>query len=228
MSKTYKFPLPSLYFVTDSTLTKGRELLWVVKEVLKGGCDIIQYREKNFQYYTHLSEVEAIHKACKEYGKIFLINDRVDLCLVLDADGVHLGKKDMPILHARKLLGKNKIIGLSIDTEDDLFYFLGNPSLKEAVDYIALSPIFSTNTKTDTAPPWGMDGLKKHRKSISHPIAAIGGINLENLKQIVVSGADLIAVVSALASAPNPQETTLQMKEIILKAYINQTKSLQT
>ena len=130
-----------------------------------------------------------------------IINDRLDVALAVGAHGVHVGQNDMPYAIARKLMGPKAIIGVSVETWDDV-----EVAEELDCDYIGVSPVFETPTKTDTKGAWGLDGLKKIREYSRHKLVAIGGINERNAAEVVAAGADSIAVVSALCSAENPCE----------------------
>ena len=179
------------YFVTDSQLSK-KGIFSDVNDALKAGCKIIQYREKNIDFNKMVYEAKHLKKKCN--GKaIFLINDRLDVALAVEADGIHIGKSDVSFKDARKSLGYNKIIGLSVD------------NVKEAIDaevaganYIGLGPIFKTFTKKDAGNPCGIKMLKNVRKNIKIPIVAIGGITKKNVAEVIRNGADAVASVSAV------------------------------
>jgi len=182
------------YFITDSQLSK-KGIFSDVKDAINAGCKIIQYREKNKDFDKMVNEAKHLKKNCE--GKaIFLINDRLDIALGVDADGVHIGKADVSFKDARKLLGNKKIIGLSID------------NVKEAVDaeiagadYVGLGPIFETSTKKDAGNPCGIKMLKNVRKNIMIPIVAIGGITKKNVADVIINGADAVAAVSAVVGS---------------------------
>ena len=202
----------SLYLVTDEVLSKGRPIEWIVEEAVKGGVTMVQLREKNSTTRDFVERAIKLKSSLSKYDVPLIINDRLDVLLACDADGLHIGQSDMPYQIARKILGKNKIIGLSIE------------SLEEAeetnlldVDYIGISPVFSTMTKTDTKIEFGLDGVKKVTSICRHPSVGIGGINLTNAADIVASGADGIAVVSAIMSADNPYLAALELKNQIVK-----------
>jgi thiamine-phosphate pyrophosphorylase len=179
------------YFITDSQLSK-KGIFSDVNDALKAGCKIIQYREKNIDFNKMVYEAKHLKKKCN--GKaIFLINDRLDVALAVEADGIHIGKSDVSFKDARKSLGNNKIIGLSVD------------NVKEAIDaeaaganYIGLGPIFKTFTKKDAGNPCGIKMLKNVRKNIKIPIVAIGGITKKNVAEVIRNGADAVASVSAV------------------------------
>ncbi len=187
-----------LYFITDSKLTK-KTVFDDVKAAIKAGVKLIQYREKEASTKEMLKEAVKIKELCK--GKaIFLINDRIDIALAVDADGVHLGHKDMPYETARKLLG-NKIIGLSTH------------KLKAAIeseqlgaDYIGVGPIFETKTKADAGPAVGLKLIEDVKKAVTIPFVAIGGINLDNVGDVVKAGATSAAVISAIITKDDVEE----------------------
>jgi len=182
------------YFITDSNLSK-KGIFYDVKDAIKAGCKIIQYREKNKDFDAMVNEAKLLKKRCS--GKaIFLVNDRLDVALAVDADGVHIGKSDVSFIDARKLLGNKKIIGLSVD------------NVKEAIDaeiagadYVGLGPIFETSTKKDAGRPCGTDMLKNVRKNIMIPIVAIGGITKKNVADVIRNGADAASSVSAIVGS---------------------------
>ena len=197
-----------LYLVTDRSLSLGRELGSVVESAVEGGVSIVQLREKNLCTRDFVSLALRIKSLLSPFGVPLIINDRVDVALACNADGVHIGQSDMPYGLARKILGGQRIIGLSVENMEQV---LEANSLD--VDYIGVSPVFSTPTKTDTAPPFGLEGLRQAAGISSHPVVAIGGINASNASEIRSCGAAGIAVVSAVMSAPDPSgaaQTLLQ------------------
>lgn len=183
----------SLYLVTDRRFIGSKPLKKAVEEAILGGTTLVQIREKTAssrEFYKIALEVKEI----TQYYKIpIIINDRIDIAQAVDADGVHLGQSDIPLNTARKILGKNKIIGISV----------GN--IKEAIDaeqgcadYLGIGSIFNTGTKKDIDAPIGINGLSKIYKNIHIPAVAIGGINQDNFKDVLSTGIDGIAVVSAI------------------------------
>lgn len=200
---------PSLYLVTDRCLAGNRSLAWIVDQAIQGGVTMVQLREKETTTRNFLAQAQALIGLLRPQGIPLIINDRVDIALAVDADGVHVGQTDMPWRALRKLLGPEKIIGLSIENEEQ-----AREANQMEIDYIGLSPIFSTSTKTDTAPPLGLVGIQKIRAISRHPIVAIGGISLNNASAVIEAGADGIAVVSAIIAAEEPRfaAVALQMK----------------
>lgn len=202
----------SLYLVTDRGLSLGRPIEWVVEEAVKGGVSIVQLREKNCDTREFVNLAIKLKQMLSLYDIPLLINDRIDVAIASDADGVHLGQSDMPYHLARKILGYNKIIGLSVENFEE-----AEEANRLDVDYVAVSPVFLTNTKINTKNEFGFDGLKKVVEISRHPVIGIGGINVNNAAEIMNMGAKGIAVVSAIMSATNVQEAArilrLKMKD---------------
>ena len=186
-----------LYIITDKKIA-GKPNEKIVKEALKGGADTIQLRDKYLSYKKLLDEAKKIRKIIPRNKALFIVNDNVDIALFSDADGVHLGKDDMPVKEAREILGEDKIIGVSCDNVKEAV-----KAEKEGADYVALGPIFQTNTKKDIPAPLGVKVIKETKEKISIPIVAIGGINGENMEEVLKAGADSIAVISAVLAYDN-------------------------
>lgn len=199
-----------VYLVTDRSLSRGRPTREIVEAAVMGGVSVVQLREKHLETRDFYQEGLAICDLLKSRNVPLIINDRIDIALALDADGVHLGKLDMPAAIARKILGPEKLIGLSLNTIDDI----DDPETAYA-DYLAVSPVFLTQTKIDTAPAWGLEGLSTARTRTDKPLVAIGGISVENAESIVAAGADCIAVVSAIVSADDPAAATRRLKALL-------------
>ena len=202
-----------LYFVTDRGLCGKKPLEEVVIEAVKGGAAYVQLREKDVSTGFFLEEAKRIKKLLEQYRVPLIINDRVDVALACGAEGVHIGQEDMPYEIVRKLMGQKAIIGLSVETWEDV-----KASQKMDVNYIGVSPVFSTPTKTDTKGAWGLEGLAKIKAFSRHPLVAIGGINESNVHEVVKAGADCIAVVSAICASPYPEAAARRINEIISSA----------
>lgn len=198
---------PSLYLVTDRALSLGRDLEWIVTEAVRGGVTMVQLREKDCSTREFVSLGQRLKTILRESHVPLIINDRIDVALAIQADGVHLGQTDMPYAIARQLLGPDKIIGLSVENFEQI---------KEAnrlnIDYIGISPIFSTPTKTDTAAPFGLEGTAKAVQLSVHPTVAIGGIHLDNVERVMATGVNGVAVVSCICSAADPTLAAQQLK----------------
>ncbi|ANP67998.1 thiamine phosphate synthase [Vibrio alginolyticus] len=188
-----------LYLVTDDQQDLST-LKHVVRKAVEGGVTMVQVREKHGDVRAFIERAQAVKDILKDTNVPLIINDRVDVALAVDADGVHLGQSDMPATIARELIGPNKILGLSIENEEQLAEADSLP-----IDYIGLSAIFATPTKTNTKKFWGIDGLKMALETTSLPIVAIGGINESNIPQLSATGVHGLALVSAICHAEDPK-----------------------
>jgi len=197
----------SLYLVTDRELSKGRSHIEIAGQAVAGGVTCVQLREKCCSTRQFVEEGCALRKFLTPLDVPLIINDRVDVALAVGAQGVHLGQDDMTIGDARRILGPNVIIGISVECLQD-----AREAAVAGADYLGLSPVFSTPTKTDTAPPIGLEGIGLIRQEVDLPLVAIGGINKSNCAAVLDAGADGLAVVSALVSSPSPKEAALQLR----------------
>lgn len=188
-----------LYLVTDDQQDLAT-LKRVVRKAVEGGVTMVQVREKHGNVRAFIERAQAVKEILKDTDVPLIINDRLDVALAVDADGVHLGQSDMPAIIARELIGPNKILGLSIENEEQLAQADSLP-----IDYIGLSAIFATPTKTNTKKHWGIDGLKMALETTSLPIVAIGGINESNIPQLSATGVHGLALVSAICHAEDPK-----------------------
>lgn len=210
MMNSNPYPDLKLYLVTDRELSLGRSLEEVVSEAVAGGITIVQLREKDASTGEFVELAMRLKTILKPYGIPLIINDRLDVALAVDAEGLHIGQSDMPYEIARKLLGPDKIIGLSVENMDDLL-----KANELDVDYVGISPVYGTPTKTDTAEPFGLDGLKEAVRLSMHPTVAIGGMNKSTAADVISTGCDGIAVVSAISSAENIREAASELKKIV-------------
>ncbi|KEJ01624.1 thiamine phosphate synthase [Clostridium botulinum] len=182
-----------LYLITDRRILKGRQLKKVVEDAILGGVTIVQVREKDVstrEFYNVAKEVKEV----TDYYKVpIIINDRLDIAQAIDASGVHLGQKDMHLNIAREILGKDKIIGISVGNVKEALEAQNN-----GADYLGIGTIFPTGSKKDVDAIIGIDGLSKIKDSISIPSVAIGGINKTNFKDVLKTGIEGISVISAI------------------------------
>ncbi len=199
-----------LYLVTDRDLCGNKSLEEVITGAVKGGAAYVQLREKKISTRLFLEEATRIKKILKPYNVPLIINDRVDVALACNADGVHIGQDDMTYDIARRLMGPKSIIGLSVETWDDVVM-----CEKLDISYIGVSPVFATPTKTDTKGEWGLQGLARIKAYSRHPLVAIGGLNESNINDVVKAGAECIAVVSAVCAASNPEDASRKINKII-------------
>lgn len=200
----------ALYLVTDSDLVAGRDLVSVVCQAVEGGVTMVQLREKHACTRDFVDIASRLKKALEPTGIPLIINDRIDIALAVDAEGVHIGQSDMPYQKARALLGPDKIIGLSVESLDQV-----SDANKLDVDYIGVSPVFSTPTKTDTSVPFGLTGLREAVRLSRHPVVGIGGMNLSTAADVMDCNADGIAVVSAIMASEDPLQSSKELKSIV-------------
>ena len=196
-----------LYLVTDQSLTPGRCLADVVGAAVQGGVSCVQLREKSLATREFFAQAMMLKELLAPHCVPLVINDRIDIALACCAEGVHLGQSDMPVEMARKLLPPDVFIGWSVESMDDVFHSSNLP-----VDYLGISPIFATPTKTDTKNAWGIDGLVQVRAFTRLPLVAIGGIHVGNAPEVLRAGADGLAIVSALCAADDPQATAEKLR----------------
>ena len=189
-----------LYLVTDRSLARGREICDIVSEAVAGGVTMVQLREKNISTREFVQLGCRLKEILRPSGVPLIINDRVDVAVACDADGVHIGQSDMPYVAARGILGAEKIIGLSVESFEQAI-----EANDLDVDYIGVSPVFATPTKTDTASPFGLDGLRKVVSISRHPLVGIGGMNMNTAADVMACGVDGIAVVSAIVGSEDPR-----------------------
>ncbi len=199
-----------LYVITDSRLLKGRSLVEAVEEAIRGGATVIQYREKEAPTRRMVEEARLLRALCRARGVPFIVNDRIDVALAVDADGVHVGDDDMPVWLARKLLGPRKIIGASADSVEKAILYAS-----EGANYLGVGSVYATPTKPDAGPPIGLDGLKRILRVASVPVVAIGGINETNAREVLEAGVAGIAVISAVMGAPDVLEATRRLRKIV-------------
>lgn len=203
----------SLYLVTDRGLSLGRSTVDIVRAALAGGVTCVQLREKHCATREFMAEARAVRELLAGTGVPLIINDRIDVALAVDADGVHLGQTDMLIADARRLTGPDMLIGISAECVEDAIR-----AQAEGADYVGISPVFATPTKTDTAPALGLEGVAAIRAAVSLPLVGIGGIGPDNAAEVIRAGCDGIAVVSAIVSAPDPKEAASRLRTIIRAA----------
>ncbi len=190
-----KFDYIDLYPVTCSELSLGRSNLEVVRDLIKGGVKIIQYREKKLSKKELFKESLLLRELTSAHNVLLIINDHIDIAIAVNADGVHLGQEDLPCREARKILGYDKIIGISTHNEKEALC-----AQYDGATYINIGPIFATNTKENQILPLGLKKIQDIKKNINIPFTVMGGINESNIKEVLVAGASKIAVVSALVS----------------------------
>lgn len=190
--------LNGLYIILDPSVSGGRSLTDVLKEAAKAGARLFQYRNKSASMKEAFAEALVLRNVALDAGVTFIVNDRCDLALAVNADGVHLGQEDLPLDLARKVMGPDKLIGISTH----------NPNQVREVtswkpDYLGFGPIFKPGSKQDHDPVVGLEGLREMRKLTSLPVFAIGGIQIDQAGEVMRAGADGVAVISAILKAPD-------------------------
>ncbi|MCR1897457.1 thiamine phosphate synthase [Irregularibacter muris] len=205
----------TLYLVTDREVMSTGKLENAVEQAILGGCTVIQLREKNCSSLEFFKMAIKIKDITDRYQIPLIINDRIDIALAVDAAGVHIGQSDIPARIARKLIGDNKILGVSVSNFEEAI-----KAYKDDADYLGVGAMFTTDTKTD-AKLTSMDELTQIRKSIPLPIVIIGGINKETAVKFIDIGIDGLAVVSAIISQPDIQKAAIKLKQIFKKHLIS-------
>ncbi len=183
------------------------------REALNGGAAMIQLRHKSASGSQLFTWALAIRNLCREYHALFIINDRVDIALASEADGVHLGQDDLPAAAARKLLGNTRIIGVSVSSPEEAVQ-----AEKDGADYIGFGHVYPTVSKLKEHPPLGPENLQKTVQSISLPVVAIGGISIENAPILISRGASGVAVISAVSRAENPSKAAFELMRALQKS----------
>lgn len=203
----------SLYVVTDAGLSRGRSHLAVIEAAIAGGATVVQYREKTAATRQMIAEAQALRELTQRAGVPLIVNDRLDVALAIDADGVHVGQDDMPAAVARRLIGPDKLLGVSVANLAEAMQ-----AVQDGADYLGVGPIFATPTKPDAAPPIGMDGLREICRHVPLPVVAIGGINVANAADAIAAGAQGIAVVSAVVAAEDVAAAAQQLRALVAAA----------
>ena len=198
-----------IYGITGDNFSNGKSNLECVKEMIKGGIKIIQYRDKNKSINEKLKEALEIKKLCKENNVLFIVNDHIDVALLVDADGVHVGQDDLDPKYVRELIGDNKIIGLSTHSPEQGM----KANLNPYIDYIGVGPIFPTTTK-DTAPV-GLEYLDFVINNLDIPFTAIGGIKSNNLNIIKKHGAKRVCLVSEIVGANHISDKVKELYQLL-------------
>ena len=203
----------SVYLITDRDLCGRRGVAETVRQAIAGGATMVQLRDPLAKAGILVEEARALATILRSSNIPFIVNDRVDIALAAGADGVHLGQSDMAVADARRLLGPEPILGLSITGAADLA-----ASDLTGVDYLGVGPVYPTATKSDAAPAMGLEGLRAIRAQTTLPIVAIGGIGLANAGDVISVGVEGVAVVSAICAAPDPEAAARDLASIVREA----------
>ena len=199
----------TLYLVTDRKLLGERDLAQSIELAIQGGVTLVQLREKSLSTKDFLQLAIEVKAITSHYQIPLIINDRLDIALAVDAEGLHVGQEDLPMQKARELFGPNKIIGVSASTLEEAIL-----AQQQGADYLGVGAVFSTSTKTD-APEVSLGQLELIKRTVKIPVVAIGGINLTNLKRVMATGIDGVSVVSAILAVEDIRMASKQLKELI-------------
>jgi len=211
-SKLKEFEKKNIYCITAEKFSNGRDNITVVRQMLKAGIKILQYREKNKSFKEKYEECKIIRKLTYEKGCIFIVNDHPDLCLISGADGVHLGQDDYPVREVKKILGNNYIIGVSTHSKEQYI-----KAVSDGADYVGVGPIFETHTKDDVIKPVGLKYLRWVVKNKQIPFVAIGGIKEHNIEKVIKNGARCVCLVTEITQAEDIEK---KIKNIMNKMVI--------
>jgi thiamine-phosphate pyrophosphorylase len=198
------------YVVTDECLSRGLSHSQIARQALEGGADVIQLRDKTMGGSALMMQAREIRRLTKEAGKLFIVNDRLDIALASGADGVHLGQEDMALADARALAPASFIIGVTVHDVNE-----AKEAERGGADYLGLSPIFSTGSKADAGAACGLEMIKAVKKAVSVPVVAIGGIGPSNARDVLEAGADGLAVISAVVGQPDVAAAARRLKAVI-------------
>ena len=204
-----------LHILTDTVLQSRFSHMEITRLAIAGGADTIQYRQKSGSTREMIEIARNMKRLCSEAGVTFIVNDRLDVAIAAEADGVHLGQDDFPIPMARDLLGEGRIIGGSAATLDE-----ARKCLSEGAGYVGFGPVYPTSSKDDAGPVSGIDILKQVVEVIPLPIIAIGGVSAENIPDVMRAGAHGIAVISAVCCQDDPEEATRALYQALNKGTL--------
>ena len=199
-----------LYVITGQAFLKGRRLEDVIAAAIRGGADTIQLREKDLNGRELLASGQLLRRVTRELGARLIVNDRIDVARAIDADGVHLGQNDLPIEVARAILGPDKLVGLSTHNVEEAV-----AAERAGANYIGLGPMKPTTTKLDTEPVVGPIGVREVRRHVKLPIVAIGGIKQEDVAEIIRSGANAVAIISAIVGSDDVEAAARNIRSIV-------------
>jgi thiamine-phosphate pyrophosphorylase len=200
-----------LYVITDEQVGRGRSHLQIAEAAILGGADVLQLRDKESSGGRLFRVALQLRKLTREAKVPLIVNDRLDIALAVDADGVHLGQADLPASVARNIMGSGRILGVSAETVAEAV-----AAEKDGADYLGVGPVFDARgTKPDAGEPQGLELIANVRRHCRLPIVAIGGIDADNARKVLEAGADAVAVISAIAAADDIEEAARRMKGIL-------------
>ncbi len=197
--------LHGLYVIIDPAMASGRDPIEIAREAIGGGARLIQLRDKAREKGIQLPLARKLHALCRENGVLFFINDHVDLALAAQADGVHLGQKDLPVAAVRRIVSNTLLIGCSTNNAEE-----ARQAQADGADYVSVGRLFATGSKHDTRPAT-LDTLKAVKSAVSVPVCAIGGIDGSNVDDVIAAGADIVSVIGAVLSADDVREAARRL-----------------
>jgi thiamine-phosphate pyrophosphorylase len=201
----------SVYVITDRRLSGGRGHEYVASEAYSGGADVVQLRDKDLTAKEFLSIAERMREVAGSFGRVFIVNDRIDIAIASSAHGVHIGYDDFPYSSARIIYPKPRIIGVSAGNLEEL-----REANEPDIDYIGIGPIFETkDAKLDAGTPVGLNFIENARSATEIPLIAIGGINHNNVRSVIQAGASAVAVISAVVSAEDIADSTRRLRDVV-------------
>ncbi len=202
-----------LYVIVDTAVAGDRDPVALAAAAIAGGATAIQLRAKDLPTVRQVAVARALADLARRHAVLFIVNDRLDVALAVEADGVHLGWEDLPPAEARRLLGPERVLGVSAGNLEE-----ARAALAAGADYLGVGPIFPTRTKADAGEAIGLEGLRAIRALSPVPIVAIGGITAENAAAVIAAGADGVAVISAVLLAPDPTAAARRLRQVIDEA----------
>ena len=197
--------ISGLYVIIDPQQTRGRDPVEVARQALRGGARILQWRDKTRDKGEQLPQARSIHQLCREQGALFIVNDHVDLALACAADGAHLGQKDLPVSAVRPWAPAGFLLGVSTNNAEE-----ARQAERDGADYVAVGSVFPTGSK-ETTRPASPERLREVKQAVGIPVVAIGGINEENIAQVLEAGADTVAIISAVCGAEDVEEAARRL-----------------
>lgn len=197
--------LRGLYVIIDPEVAKGRDEVEIAREALAGGARLVQLRDKSREKGLQLAAAQALRRLCRERGALFIVNDHVDLALAAEADGVHVGQKDLPVSVVRRLVPPEMIVGCSANNPEE-----ARRAEAEGADYVSVGRLFPTGSKQDTRPATP-ETLRAVKAAVSLPVCAIGGINEANIDEVVAAGVEMAAVIAAVIAAPDVRQAARRL-----------------
>ena len=197
--------LHGLYVIIDPPAAPGRDELDIARQAIAGGARLIQLRDKTGEKGLQLPVARALLDLCRDAGVPFIVNDHVDLALAVNADGVHVGQRDLPVSVVRGLVPRQMIVGCSTNNAEE-----AEQAEADGADYVSVGRLFPTGSKSDTRPA-NVDTIRSVKGAVRLPVCAIGGINESNIDEVIAAGADMVAVIAAVIAAPNVREAAWRL-----------------